>query len=141
MLRMYTTCCLMVILPYAKIWYAYIKEQRRSCQTKILGEIVIFILRSKVKVILRSRMYSTCCLMVMHPYAKIFKLMTKGNAILPDSSLIFILRSKVKVILRSRMYSRCWLMVMHPCAKIWYAHVQEQRHVARLKSMVKIISY
>ena len=27
--------------------------------------------RSKVKVILRSRMYTTCCLMVIHPYAKI----------------------------------------------------------------------
>ena len=51
--RMYTTC-LMVIHPYAKIWYAYVKEQRRSCQTQMHGENIILKLRSKVKVIQKS---------------------------------------------------------------------------------------
>ena len=35
---MYTTCCLMMIHPYAKSWHAYIKEQRQSCPTQIHGK-------------------------------------------------------------------------------------------------------
>ena len=35
-----------------KIWYAFVKEQRRSCQTKIQGESNILTLKLKVKVIL-----------------------------------------------------------------------------------------
>ena len=46
-------------------------------------------------------------------------------------------RWKVKVILRSRMYT-CCLMVIHPYADIWYAYIRKQRHLARLKPMVKI---
>ena len=30
---MCTTCCLMIIHPYARPWFAYVKEQRQSCQT------------------------------------------------------------------------------------------------------------
>ena len=51
---MYTTCCLMVIHLYAKISYAYVKEQRHQ----IHGENIILILRSKVKVInVRDTLY------------------------------------------------------------------------------------
>ena len=32
-----------------KIWYAYVKEQRRSRQTLFHGENIILILRSKIK--------------------------------------------------------------------------------------------
>ena len=34
-----------------KIWYAYVKDQRQSWQTQIHGENIIFMLRSKVKMI------------------------------------------------------------------------------------------
>ena len=47
-------------------------------------------------------------------------------------------RSKVKGFLRPRNYTTCCFMVIHPYAKIWYAYVKEQRHLARLKSVVKI---
>ena len=32
-------------------------------------------------------------------------------------------------------------MVIHPYAKIWYAYDKEQRHLARLKSMVKVFYF
>mgnify|MGYP003689093377 CR=1 FL=1 len=32
----------MVIHPYTKIWYAYVKEQRWSCQVKIHDEDVFY---------------------------------------------------------------------------------------------------
>ena len=44
-LRMYTTCylsCYVVIQPYAKIWYDYVRERRRSFQTQIHGENINF---------------------------------------------------------------------------------------------------
>ena len=41
--------------------------------------------RSMVKVIQRSRMYTTC-LMVIHPYAKFRMPMSKSKDILPDSN-------------------------------------------------------
>ena len=64
--RMYTTCCLMVIHLYAKIWYACAKKQRRSCRTQIHGESINLILRSRVKVIQRSWMDTTNRFMVIH---------------------------------------------------------------------------
>ena len=51
--RIYTACCLKVIHPFARIWYAYVKEQKRFCQTQINGDNIILKLRSKVKVIQR----------------------------------------------------------------------------------------
>ena len=36
---MYTTSCLMVIHPYAKIWYAYVKEQRHFARLKFMVKI------------------------------------------------------------------------------------------------------
>ena len=36
------------------------------------------------------------------------------------------------------MYTTCCLMVIHLYAKVWYTYVKEQRHNARLKSIVKI---
>ena len=33
-------------IAYAKIWYANVKEQRRSCQSQIHGENMILITRS-----------------------------------------------------------------------------------------------
>ena len=36
---MYTTCCLMVINPYAKILYAYVKEQRHFARLKFMVKL------------------------------------------------------------------------------------------------------
>ena len=41
----------MVIHPYAKISYAYVKEQRHFARLKFMVQNIILILRSKVKVI------------------------------------------------------------------------------------------
>ena len=50
---MYTTCCVTVIYPYAKIWYDYVKEPRHFAR-----ENIILILRAKVKVTnLRDTLY------------------------------------------------------------------------------------
>ena len=44
----------MVIHTYAKIWYAYVKEQRRFCLTLIHGENIILILRLLLKDLTKS---------------------------------------------------------------------------------------
>ena len=57
--RMYTICCLVVIHPYVKIWYTYVKEQRYLARLKSMVKNIILILRSMVKVIQSSWMYAT----------------------------------------------------------------------------------
>ena len=69
----------MVIHPYAKIWCAYVKEQRQSCQSQIHGENIISILMSKVKIIQRSWMYGTHCEMVINSSAKHSTTMSKDT--------------------------------------------------------------
>ena len=71
--------CTQHIVPYAKIWYAYVKEERRSCQTQTHVENIIFMMRSKVKVIQMSWMYLTHCTMVIHSWSNKVWLNVKGQ--------------------------------------------------------------
>ena len=46
---MFTTCCLMVIHPYIKIWYVYVKEQRHFARLKFKVKIYNFDIEVKVQ--------------------------------------------------------------------------------------------
>ena len=69
----------MVIHPYAKIWYAYVKEQ-----SQIHGENIILILSSKVKIKQSSWMYATHRTMMKHSRAKQSMTMSKDKIAEPE---------------------------------------------------------
>ena len=116
---------LIVIHPYAKIRYAYVKEQLRSYKTRIHGENIILILRLKVKVIQTSWMYATHRTMVIHVHSRVKHSMTisqdKKNVARTQSHVInpinLTLRSNLNVISGSWMYATHLLMLIDPCAK------------------------
>ena len=99
------------------------RRAKTSCQTQIHGENIILILRSKVKVIQSSWMYTTHCTIVIHSRAKQSMTMSKDQKTeaWTQSHVInpinLTLRSKVNVVSGSWMYLTHSLMVIHPCAK------------------------
>ena len=106
----------MVIHPYAKIWYAYVKEQRHFFQTQIHG---------KVKGQGHTEFMNVCdtLTMVIHSCAeqsltmskdKKAKAWTQSHVINPIN---LTLRSKFKIVSGSWMYAPHRLMVIHSCAK------------------------
>ena len=99
------------------------RRAKTSCQTQIHGENIILILRSKVKVIQSSGMYTTHCTIVIHSRAKQSMTMSKDQKTeaWTQSHVInpinLTLRSKVNVVSGSWMYLTHSLMVIDPCAK------------------------
>ena len=122
---MYTTWCLMVIHPYAKIWYAYFKEQRHFARLKLMVKIYNFSLRSIVKVRKSPRMYATHRTMVIHSLAKQSITMSKdkkaGNwtqsHVINPINLTSRSMLKVVNVSGSWMYLTHPLMAIDPCAK------------------------
>ena len=88
-------------IPYAKIWYAYVTEQRQSCQSHIHGENIEIKGQGHTEVIQRSWMYTTHCTMVIHSHSmtmwkdKRYLAWTQSHVMNPIN---LTLRSKVNVV-------------------------------------------